>query len=407
MELSFVLYLLSGILKSYFTFWKISVPIDLTALFGLLSLIALFIRNFKAKGIFISHVEGKNIFFPFILFWIWMLFSLIYTSSDNYSLEKALFFGTNFIPFLIIFTSCNFKIENFLKFFTITVIILLIIYIPYSSNYYNRLGNIAEIRENILRLYLMLGQCLGAIILTFLTKRSTVFHPLVDKLLIVLCLFLLIIIGARGPLIFTIVCSLLYLCKNFNFKSLPYLTKTFIGIVLITLVFIVFTMNSETIITLFDHSIGRMSLIINGFLSEGDMGNSVNSRVKFYNDAFDLINKSYGNLIFGTGIGSYLYETAGIDGKGYPHNIMLEIWCELGIIGVFIFTYFLLTIFKINSLRRNYITVYIVLYYLLEYGKSASLIDIRIGITFILLYTFSGNLMKRKNSQRTLQVKNE
>ncbi|RGX76877.1 O-antigen ligase family protein [Bacteroides fragilis] len=144
--------------------------------------------------------------------------------------------------------------------------------------------------------------------------------------------------------------------------------------------------------TLYERSIERLSLIVEGILGDGDMGKSANTRVEHFENSYNLITESIGNFIFGTGIGSFSIETMGIDGRGYPHNIILEVWTELGIIGVILLICFFASLFWRFSVERLYISGYVVLYFLLGYSKSSSLVDLRVGVTFCLLFICSVNM---------------
>lgn len=79
---------------------------------------------------------------------------------------------------------------------------------------YLEFGSNDEIHESVGGLYLTLGGYLGAIVVTFLTTKKNVFNPYVDKIFIAISAFILLIIGARGPLIFTVLCVILYLINK-------------------------------------------------------------------------------------------------------------------------------------------------------------------------------------------------
>ena len=123
---------------------------------------------------------------------------------------------------------------------------------------------------------------------------------------------------------------------------------------------------------LFDFSIERLSLILDGlFSSDNDMGDSANTRVELIYFSIAHIFSSVFVFLFGTGIGSFGYEWTGVDMRLYPHNIILEILFELGFIGLLIFGYILYILWKNYSLyRKKYVSGFVLFYIFLNLMKS-------------------------------------
>jgi O-antigen ligase len=67
---------------------------------------------------------------------------------------------------------------------------------------------------------------------------------------------------------------------------------------------------------------------------------------RFNPSAWGLFVKGLDKPLWGWGTGSSPYLMFGGDSKMYPHNIFVELFCELGLIGLVIFCYFLYTAFK-------------------------------------------------------------
>ena len=146
--------------------------------------------------------------------------------------------------------------------------------------------------------------------------------------------------------------------------------QIFSGILVIMLATIAAYYQFDEIKVLFERSIYRLS-----FLFSEDKGSSVDGRLELINFTF---NKIADNPIFGYGIGSFSKEYYNIDGRYYPHNIFLEIWFELGVIGVFIFGIFLLTLlFKFN-VKKNIAYFVIMLPPLLNSLKSLEFTEHRL-----------------------------
>ena len=398
MELLLVLYLLSGVFKSFALLFGISFPIDLTLLFALLTLVNTFIRNFNLhKFSYHLRVERKKTLLLFFVFWCWMAFTLLYTSSPQYSGMKTFLFCTNFIPFIVILMSKRFNINLFLRVFSFLAILLSLLYLP-LLNIYTQLGSNEEIHDSIGGLYLTLGGYLGVSILFLLTTHKPVFGLYIDKIIIICSFFLLLIIGARGPLIFTVLCFLLFLLsrKHISLSQKKIANLLLFLFCIIVVVEILQKSSEESLVgILFERSMSRLSLIMDGLLGNGDMGNSANIRVEHYEHSYLLITQSIENFVLGTGVGSFSIETNGIDGRGYPHNLILEVWTEMGIIGVVLFLSFVTTLFSNICVEKYYISGYVILYFLLEYSKSGSLVDIRTGLTFCVLFICSANIKQR------------
>ena len=108
-----------------------------------------------------------------------------------------------------------------------------------------------------------------------------------------------------------------------------------------------------------------------------DTNRSVSVRVKHFKFSKKAITASAKHLVFGYGIGSYGIIKTGIDGRNFPHNIFLETWVELGLIGIIILSAILFFCFnKLNNLNAG--VYFALLFLLLNLMKSSSLVDMRI-----------------------------
>jgi O-antigen ligase len=126
--------------------------------------------------------------------------------------------------------------------------------------------------------------------------------------------------------------------------------------------------------------LARNTLLLE-FVSNGITDNkSISDRVQFIDFSIESILSSPNTFLLGKGIGSFGLLYYGLDGRAYPHNIILEIMFELGFIGlVFVF----IIIFIVNKMKNQksmekYISVYVLLFLFLNIMKSSSYIDIRV-----------------------------
>lgn len=136
-------------------------------------------------------------------------------------------------------------------------------------------------------------------------------NKLYIRMAIILTLILgLYISGSRGPILALAVILLFYAIKS---ESVGILSKVFI---LVSLVFSsFFVLSSEFILRGNDSAEGAFEI-----------------RFKLINQAYELF---IDNVIFGSGLGSF----QNVSVLGYPHNILLEVSSELGLLGILVFSY--------------------------------------------------------------------
>lgn len=165
-------------------------------------------------------------------------------------------------------------------------------------------------------------------------------------------LVFLLLIGARAAFIGGII-GLFYLLRNIGFKNILIIVVS-ISIFLIPLVLF----NEDILLT-----INRLSQL---FYGTDDSG-----RLFMFSQAINLWSQDLFTIFFGGGIKSYPIFV-GINNSGsYPHNIFLEILCELGIIGLLIF-------FRI--------------FYSAFQEKKNDLLMTSLMICMILIYSFTGGM---------------
>ncbi len=176
--------------------------------------------------------------------------------------------------------------------------------------------------------------------------------------LIVFSSLFVVFLGGRGPFAFLILLLAVYLLRHMkgNYKQL------IIG-TLFTACLLFFT--------------DVFHVVIERFLASGtDV--SVSKRLVEYNTAILSINN---NLFFGSGLGSSGIILGYGDVYAYPHNMLLEVWLELGFIpfllllALYLYCFYLLFTYPTNSLKLTLIIV--ILFFLLNGLKSASIFEQR------------------------------
>jgi O-antigen ligase len=142
-------------------------------------------------------------------------------------------------------------------------------------------------------------------------------------------------------------------------------------------------------------------------LGSGELYN-YSSRSKFYTQSINALNSSILSPFIGIGIGGFNYIAGFADTKEgvYPHNIFLEILCETGILGLAVFLFLLVNIYKrIDILIRSrsdlrplvYTVSGLILYMLINSLFSADINGNRVLFaSFGMLYAFN-NINRQEN----------
>ena len=402
MEIFLVLFLLSGQFKAFLQFFGLQMPVDITLL---AALIVVGLTIFKVvKG---NRFTTLNISFLSIglllLFYAWMIFSLFYTASDQYSTEKTLYFILNIAAFSVPFFFKGFNIRLFIKTFTICSIVLAIGLLPFQ--YFDLLKSPAEpengeVFSAIGGLYLSLSEYLGLVVVLFLTKNGTfVFSRKADVVFVVFAVFVMLLLGARGPVIFALLVYALYYLNSIRVIKFTVKKKTFwwMGIGVVFILAAVFLMTRfEITETLLSRSVYRFSSLLEGAISGDSPDHSAHVRMLLIKEAFDGIFQNIGSFIFGYGIGSFGIITGGLDIRMYPHNMILEVWFELGMIGLSLFLVWIVYIlWELRRLPARFFSYWLLLYIFLNLMKSSSLIDIRTEFAIFALFSVQNYLTSK------------
>ncbi len=400
-EILYLIYLLSGIVKTAFIFYGTAFPLDLT-LFTAVLLIVYTGYDFYVYGI--PRISGKYSVpvFTLFLFFLWILISLLYTRSTGYAYRKTFLFITDILAFMFPLVIHRFNIKLFLKAFTVFVILSFFwFYYVYFILIEKMTGT--DIYYRVKPLSLILGIYGGIILSVMITGYKPVFKKSLTRLVIIIILSVLVLLsGARGPILFVITVSVMfYANKILNLKvsvniNLNKILKNIIFIfpVLFAILIFGFYKYYDKILLLAERTIYRMSLIINGAETGGDMGNSVNVRIDQMKYATDSVFSGIREFLVGFGFGSFGIMYSGEDGRLYPHNVLLEIWFESGASGLIIFSVFLFSVFFGNTKKRIFVSGWVMIYILLNMMKSNSIIDIRVFFAFFALFIFNENITK-------------
>lgn len=383
MEIFFALFYLSGVIKSFLIYFNIALPIDLTLLTSIILIVCLVVK-YLINPIPLSFDRNKVFaFIALALFYIWLLLSLFYTPSQIYAKEKVIYFLPNFIAFLFPLIYKGFNVRKFFKIITIAVPLLSILFLMIFSKWSGSNVN-PELYGSIKGSYLALSALLGINALVLLTTDIKMFdNVFLNTSIIIISLMLMLMLGARGPIVFM---GILLIGIGLKF-----LTKTFYGggikenlirvmfsvLIMCSVFFAIYLFYYQEINMLFARSVMRLDLILSSS-STAEMGDSVNVRIQQLILSAKLVTDNVINSILGYGIGSFGILENGIDSRSYPHNIFLEIWVELGIVGLLLFLAFLFFVFTKDYSGKKYVSYFVLLFIILNALKSNSFVDIRV-----------------------------
>lgn len=371
------LYIVSPVLMSFFLlFFNINVPLSLIA-FVAISFFIVFFGNFKGS---------KNSLYYLVIFLVFLggvFLSVLYTPSSIYVYTK-LFSMVNLV-FCLVFLF-YFKYKDFLKaiyWASIIVVIVGGIYFPVYNFYISGGGGSYQNSEVFKGFYLNFGLIAGLLFLCCFYLLDTT--KTITSLLFLLFIFI-VFSGARGPLLFVVLFILFSFILRFKERlfSNGFILFSFISSILIFIV--IFT---DANIPALERTIARVSLLFSD-----EKGGSVNTRFSYILETIDYIEEA---IFFGHGFGSFGLLVVGEDSRFYPHNLVLEVWFELGLFGLLVTLSLLLfpVFLFIRTFGFKKLEYLIPYFYLFANSlKSNSLTDHRLLFLFSIipiLYTLAYN----------------
>lgn len=404
MNIIYLIYILSGVfIKPIFIYYNINLPIDITLLTGFFLIVDLLIEIIKNRFKIKISQNRINIILILILFYIFMIFTLFYTKSEVFSLQKTLLFLTSIIAFIYPILKKGFNLDKFLKHLIITSLLGASWFVLHYSLWLtsNNLINIENFKL-IKSQYLSIAYVLGILIILLFNKSLLLFSNKNTKIFILLLLIILLIsTGGRGPLlavILTIFIKFIFnLHKKMTFKINMKPLINFFILIQIPIILIIFFFNRQ-ISTLIHSSINRLSYFLAFFESNKSLGNSINSRIELMSFGIQKIFDNPINFIFGYGVGSFGVLYDGIDKQNSPHNLFIELFFEFGLIGFLLFLTFLYLLFQKTN-KNNKITIFIFVYIFLNFIYGGTIIGLRIVFAFLCLY-----LIPKKISNNSLDI---
>lgn len=353
----------------FFSFFPL-IPNKVKGLTVILLLLLSF-TQFKKK-----KIQWKSFVINSSLYFVFLISNLIFYKVDGES-KQVLETGLSIliIPLIFSFLIPNYNYEkkllyNFMKIFVLSTsiyVVIIMVFIVfdtdtyYYSNWYSNKARKLIEEIPLISQHPIYASIFSAIAVLFLLKllkfKGNKFY-LKDSLFYICCLilncFFLILLSSRGVIISLLISILIY--SFFNIKKLKYKLS-------IVLVF------SIIIISLFQFNRRMRELINIETYVEVNSNYSNSYRYQTYKCSYKLLK----NKIFtGYGVGNvqsklndcYIENGAQtMVGKYNTHNQYLDIILKIGIFGLTLFLFFLISNFLIGKKSNNSLVIVIIIFY--------------------------------------------
>ena len=407
-EFYLILFLLSGMFKNLlFSIYGNNIKIPLTIIFGILLILMIYIKDiFKLKRL---KEEYKSFIF-LLIFFVWSLFSISYSSSENYVWFKLLGLGTNFLAFFGVLIMKEISLKRFTIYFSYFTYFFSLIFFVINPNSISKNFIFHEYFNEIYiqGWYLVLGQFLIVnmlLIFSFSEKKKIIYNLLIS--LNIICL-----LGGRFPIVLALlvffIISIYLIQKKYLTKKL--LMQFFKSLTIIILINSVLNLSSKTYRSLLLRSVYRFEVLSSSFNdlnflndqenyqeSLNQENNSFNKRLEYLLFSKTKIFENKSSLILGYGLGSFSNEYDQTDRRLYPHNIIIEIVFELGLIGLLLALAFLISN---SSSYKGFFTnlaLLAALTLLINSMKSSSIVDLRLLFALLAISIFHFNKLTLQN----------
>lgn len=327
-EWTFALFLFAGYYKADPRLGFIQTHIDITLLFLIFSILAFFLysvrKSFKIK----MPLGFTKVAALFLLLTACLLGGLLYTQNRQYGFDKALrfIFLTGWAFFGSALLILDFLSLRRFSWALVTISTVMAIDAILSYPRVGQVGFVTAFGSNYLALARASGLGLLANVVFLLPIER---RPLVRLLLWIVAalqLWAALSAGGRGPVLALILSFLLFFALSV--QGFPRLRIDRFALRLGVLAFFATIILAMVSRELFPTLVLRSEIL----LTEG--GTSFLTRLDLYRAALDQWATS---PILGGGTGQFAVAVTGADERLYPHNIVLELGAENGLIGVLAF----------------------------------------------------------------------
>lgn len=334
-----------------------------------------------------------------ILFLSWCAIALIWSSSPNYGSMKLLKITVKLmfaIPIMILIIRNKKHFLNSLLYVSIIVIVGFFIsygnpiYLVKYLNPYDRLGQTEISGPIIVGRYW--GMIATLVVITSVQVKKTK-HSFVAFwwFVFIISSSYMLLTGSKGPLVSTFIgISLFAFIAVRKSKSGNNILKVLTGTVIIFAVYYAFL---PQINYFFESQFYYNRLLENT--------SSYESRINIAANALQhLISSELPYIILGKGLGSYSSFYMGEDIMSYPHNILLEVVFELGIIGLVLMFVVLIDLIR-HIFFKNINSIDIAYFILAVYFFVNAMFtgDLSHNINSIIFYVIGKSTMLKKENK--------
>lgn len=285
------------------------------------------------KGNILLNKRFAKFFLPIILLCVLILISYFSYIDISYYFQKVngfmlnVFFQTIILYFLL--TLKKFNTDLFIKYTFLIGILLTISTFHYMINNNISILNprgVYFIEDNQILTGRLFGfHLIQCVYVFFMFKEK--FYKILSFVFFIFDIIFTFTAGSRQVILslgILAICCLFAFIK-FNAKK----TITFLTVILISSIFFL-----DKIISSLSGTYLFRRLEANMFESS--------SRVSLYYDTISIIFNDISNFLFGIGFSNFKFKS--MFHYDYPHNLFLEVFVELGLIGLFITVYFILSV---------------------------------------------------------------
>jgi O-antigen ligase len=348
-EFVFVLYLFAGRYKNDPIFnW---VPVDITLLFLLLSILVGFWVLYKRRFFF----RRKSLILSglFIAFVSYAISSYFWTPSTVYATKKIGYLSVLTLwPFLACTIIIGYDVSRFRR-FVFSLAGLSVWFVIESLAAFFASTSPGQQVAALGVSYLGLGRVIGPAAMVFIVYGTILGRNRISRVFALIVyggyVVTLLLIGGRGPFLATVlpVLFLLYYGVNVQvFHGIIRVRKYIAPLLLFGIAGLgaAVSFGSTEIFS----TIKRLALLFD------TLGGSASIRLEMYGEAIDIWGQ---HPLFGAGIGGWPVLAGWGDQRMYPHNMILEVLSEFGILGFFLwslpFIYALWVFSKMANNRSN------------------------------------------------------
>src|SRR5690554_489351 len=299
---------------------------------------AILIMISNAEKIKVNVLLNSYMFLILLLFIVILVYSYVLGCS-NYGLLKSILFLVKIILPLFAFAAYAPFTERHLKLMFITIIIGSL-FMAISLLFLGDLNVgrvITNSEQNPITTARVIGLGATLILILMLKKVSVNVRSIAIMVLFIVQMSAMLFTGSRGPLmaiVFAILATFIYI-ESGSKNKIKILAKIIFMLLVLMLIISIIS---------FDQFSGTKRLI--SYFTTLGSNSSDRQRIERFKIAINGFKSSMG-LGAGTGGFSVLY---GVDRPEYPHNLVLEILVEQGLIGLLILT--MLVLITLNRIKK-------------------------------------------------------